>query len=140
MEKSYTYSQLEVWRSAMNISEKIFNLTNYFPEDAPHLAETIRTKAKTLPTLVAAEFMEEAHLKVLSNYQKSLELLNLLEEKLIHAFDQGCITERELKTTLEATDIYSHHLKSYQNSRKGKHHLVNHLEEKSQKQLDNYQV
>lgn len=125
MEKNYTYSQLQIWQSARDVSQKIFNLTHYFPEEeSPHLVEAIRHSAQSLPKQVASEFMEEAKMP----FQKSIELLNMLEGHLVDAFDQGCITERELKTSLEATNIYFRCLTTHQKD--DKNHLIQHLNRK----------
>ncbi len=127
MEKNYTYSQLQVWQSARDVSKKIFNLTHYFPEEeAQELAEAIRLSAESLPTQVASEIMEETK----RPFQKSIDLLNMLEGHLVSAFDQGCITERELKTSLEATNIYFQCLTSHQNKAEDSH-LVKHLQGKN---------
>lgn len=129
MEKNYTYDQLQVWRSAQTVAQKICNLTNYFPEeDTTDLINTIRSNAQSLSDQIKIELQEKEDLEVITLYQKSLELLNKLEGNLIDAYDQGCITERELKTTLEATNIYSHCLKTHRNNKKGKHLLIEHLD------------
>lgn len=127
MEKNYTYSQLQVWQSARDVSKKIFNLTHYFPEedDEQELVEVIRKSAASLPTQVASEIMEETKM----TFQKSIELLNMLEGHLVTAFDQGCITERELKTSLEATSIYFQCLTTHQHDG-GESQLVKHLNRK----------
>ncbi len=122
MEKDYTHSQLQVWQSARDVSKKIFNLTHYFPEEeSQELVEAIRQSAESLPTQVASEIMEETQLP----FQKSIELLNMLEGHLVNAFDQGCITERELKTSLEATNIYFRCLTAHKNNNDSQ--LVKHL-------------
>lgn len=122
MEKDYTYSQLQVWQSARDVSKKIFNLTHYFPEEeSQELVEAIRQSAESLPTQVASEIMEETQLP----FQKSIELLNMLEGHLVNAFDLGCITERELKTSLEATNIYFRCLTAHKNNNDSQ--LVQHL-------------
>lgn len=122
MEKNYTYSQLQVWQSACDVSKKIFNLTHYFPEEeAQELVEAIRQSAESLPTQVASEIMEETK----RPFEKSIELLNMLEGHLVNAFDQGCITERELKTSLEATNIYFNCLTAHRNDEESQ--LVKHL-------------
>ena len=124
MEKDYTYSQLQVWQSAHNVSKKIFKLTHYFPEEeSQELVDVIRQSAESLPKQVASEIMEETQMP----FQKSIELLNMLEGHLVNAFDQGCITERELKTSLEATNIYFQCLTSHQNKAE-ESQLVKHLQ------------
>lgn len=130
MEKNYTYSQLRVWRSAQSVAQKIFNLTYCFPEEeAPDLVETIRSNAQSLPVQIAIEFKEETNVEAITPYQKSLELLNKLESYLVVAYDQGCITERELKTILEVTNIYSHCLQAHRanHDNQDKHYLLAHL-------------
>ena len=134
MEKNFTYPQLQVWRSAQNVSQKIYNLTNYFPEEEVHdMADTIRHNAKTLAAQVSPEYVAKDQ----TGLQSSMDLIQLLQEELIYAFDQGCITERELKTTLEAINIYAAQLEKYRGSANvdSKHLLLNHLSKKSESSL-----
>ena len=136
MEKNYTYSQLQVWQSARHVSQKICDLINYFPdEEIEDVVERIRTNAKSLPFQIAEELQEEESSKTFSTYIKSKNILEILEEELIHAFDQSCITERELKITLEAINIYSHQLKKHQSKTNDEHKLIAHLYKKTENSI-----
>lgn len=129
MTDNYNPSQSKVWSSALNVSKKIYNLTSYYiEEDLQPLAEILKNKVQTLQDQLQDEIREEEYRTTFSGYQKSLVLIRSMEEDLISAFDQGCITERELKTTLEAISIYVHEIQSHQNKIKGNHQLLQHLQ------------
>lgn len=128
MTDNYNPTQSKIWSSALNVSKKIYNLTNYYTEeDLQPLTDALK-KAQSLQDQLAVEIKEEEFQQTFSGYQKSLNLIRSMEQDLILAFDQGCITERELKTTLEAISIYIHEIKSHQTREKASHKLIQHLQ------------
>lgn len=128
MIKNYTNSQLKVWNSVVNVSKKISNITNFFmEEDLKSIGDSLRNTAQKLQTQLEEEIKEEEYDHTFTGYKKSLNLVNMMEEDLIFAFDQGCITERELKVTLEAITIYTQEIKSHLNQSTQNHKLLKHL-------------
>lgn len=128
MIKKYTNSQLKVWNSVINVSKKISNITNFFmEEDLKSMGETLQNTARKLQEQLEEEIKEEEYQNTFTGYKKSLNLVNMMEEDLIYAFDQGCITERELKITLEAITIYTQEIKTHLNKNEESHKLIRHL-------------
>lgn len=128
MIKKYTNSQLKVWNSVINVSKKISNITNFFmEEDLKSMGETLQNTARKLQEQLEEEIKEEEYQNTFTGYKKSLNLVNMMEEDLIYAFDQGCITERELKITLEAITIYTQEIKTHLNTSEESHKLIRHL-------------
>ncbi len=126
MTDDYNPTQNKVWSSALNVSKKIYNLTTYYTEEDLQPLTDALEKAQNLQNQLEEEIKEE-YKQTFSGYQKSLNLVSSMEEDLILAFDQGCITERELKITLEAISIYVHEIKSHQDKGKSTHKLLQHL-------------
>lgn len=113
MIKGYTYSQNKVWNSVLNVSQKISNITDYLiDEDLKAMGANLDQNAQRLQKQLI-EDIEEEYVRTFSGYKKSLAMVKSMEEDLIEAYDQGCITERELKITLEAITIYKQALKSH---------------------------
>src|SRR5690606_31689623 len=128
MEKTYTYSQLQVWHSAKNLSQKICDhLSFYLDEDIKEVVERIKGHAKSFPLQVEEELKEEITSQTFSGSMPSQLTLKTLEGELIDAYDQSCITERQLKTTLEAINIYEHQLQRYLTNGDKDHKLIHHL-------------
>jgi len=128
MTDNYNPAQNKVWSSALNVSKKIYNLSNYYTEeDLQPLTEAFK-KAQSLQQQLEEEIREEEYKQTFSGYQKSLNLIRSMEKDLIFAFDQGCITERELKITLEAISIYIREIKSHQDTGEADHKLLHHLQ------------
>lgn len=113
MIKNYTYSQNKVWNSVLNVSQKISNITNYLiDEDLKSMGENLDQNAQRLQKQLIEE-IEEEYARTFSGYNKSLAMVKSMEKDLIGAYDKGCITERELKITLEAITIYRQAIKSH---------------------------
>lgn len=113
MIKDYTYSQNKVWNSVLNVSKKISNITDYLiDEDLKLMGENLDQNAQRLQNQLMEE-IEEEYIKTFSGYNKSLSMVESMEKDLIEAYDQGYITERELKITLEAITIYRQAIKSH---------------------------
>ena len=129
MTNNYNPTQSKVWSSALNVSNKIQNLTNYYTEEELQPLTDALEKAQSLQHQLEAEIKEQdGYQQTVSGYEKSLNLIRSMEEDLIVAFDQGCITERELKITLEAIAIYTHDVKAHQNKGRANHKLFQHIQ------------
>ncbi len=128
MTDNYNPTQSKVWSSALNVSNKIQKLTSHYTDEELQPLADVFKKAQSLQHQLEAEIGEEdGYKKTVSGYEKSLNLIRSMEEDLILAFDQGCITERELKITLEAISIHIHDIKAHQNKGRANHKLFQHL-------------
>src|SRR5690606_11881547 len=99
----------------------------YLDEDIKEGVERIKGHAKSFPLQVEEELKDENTSRTFSGSMPSQLTVKVLEGERMDAKEQSCITERQVKTTLEAINIYEHQLQRYLTNGDKDHKLIHHL-------------
>jgi four helix bundle protein len=98
-------TELEVWKSAMDLSQSVFELTQKFPEmDSQGLGYQVRRTVTNLPSNVAAAASRKYGKESLKYLFKAKGYIYEVETLLYLAERLGYISEEELTKIIETLD------------------------------------